>query len=200
MKRMILITLMALIGLAGCASNGPVQERDRFAPDSFVQLHPGVTTQTEAISIFGLPATTMDMSGGMAMDMWSDGLRSTSMLFKDNRLDKVNMLINIDLSSSEMERLGLTTSPREDHITPAGLAWLHPNETTMKEAMQLLGNPSQHSMLPGERELATWQAGDKLLIIGFRSGVMVRVIAANNVQLSREEQRRLGIAENPPNR
>lgn len=187
---------LILVGLAGCAtSDGGYASSyiDPFAPSHFAQLQPGVTTRNQAMALFGIPYISSDMAGGVAIDTWMDGDRAVGVTYQNGRFKEVMQLTNVYLSDAEKQRLGLLPTTPDDRLTPTALTYLHPGETTLEEASRILGTPSQSII--GPKTVAVWYHGTKLVSIGFRDGVMVRVLALANLPLAHSERLRLGVEQ-----
>lgn len=192
MKRLLLLCV-ALLVFSGCGTMPTYQ--DPFSLSHFAQLRPGVTTPDQAIGIFGIPTNNMDMAGGMSMMMWMHGTRGVSLMFKYGHLKQVVTAINVYLPQYEKERLGLTSPPPTDRLTPKALTFLHPGETTIEQAEQILGTPS--STLRSPATVLIWSHESKMISILFKNGVMSRVMSLSNIELSHSELLRLKVSGVP---
>jgi hypothetical protein len=195
MKRLLLLCA-AMVVLSGCAttSSGPTYQ-DPFSLAHFAQLKPGVTTPDQAIALFGIPTNNMDMAGGTSMVMWLQGTRGVSLLFKYGRLKNVVTAINVYLPQYEKERLGLTGAAPDDRLTPKALSYLHPGETTVEQAEQILGPPS--STLRSPATVLIWSHEGKMVSVVFKNDVMSKVLSLSNIELSHSELVRLKVGGVP---
>jgi hypothetical protein len=195
MKRFLFLCV-TLLALSGCGTTPSTPTyQDPFSLSHFAQLKPGVTTPDQAIGLFGIPTNSMDMAGGMSMEMWMQGSRGVSLLFKYGHLDRVVTAMNVYLPQYEKERLGLTSPPPDDRLTPKALTFLHPGETTVEQAERILGTPS--STLRSPATILIWSYEGKMVSVVFKNGVMSRVLALSNIELSHAELLRLKVGGVP---
>lgn len=192
MRRFAFLVLALLFIVSGCATNPPTPTaQDPFSLSHFAQLQPGLTTRIQAISLFGIPTTSADMSGGLSMDTWIYGSRGASVMYKNDHFDKLLAVFNVYLPQSEKARLGLTAPSSEDRLTPKAMTYLQPGQTTIEEAKQILGTPE--NLLRSEITIGTWSHDDKIVSIAFKKGVMSRIMSLSNIPLSESELVRLRV-------
>ena len=191
MKRFLFLCI-ALLGLSGCGTLPSAPPYDPFSLSHFAQLKPGATTPDQAMALFGIPTNNIDMAGGISMMTWMQGTRGVSLMFKYGRLKRVATAINVYLPQYEKERLGLTAPPPSDRLTPRALTFLHPGETTIDQAKQILGPPSNTLRSPST--ILMWSHEGKMVSILFKNGIMTRVLSLSNIELSQSELSRLKVS------